>query len=141
VFLKTSNALCVCLQYKHPRSIKRVIRSDKPITSVFPVKSQKCDFGAEHRCHLFATSAGKRLRSNEPCAVIAGPQLTFRAGRNGWYFLVGVGRVDGICIVVRSVTQESSGQRQATFGIGKVIRGVAAPGHFILVGCSAKARL
>jgi hypothetical protein len=41
-----------------PRSIKRVIRSDKPITSVFPVKSQKCDFGAERRCRLFATSAG-----------------------------------------------------------------------------------
>jgi hypothetical protein len=49
------------LQYEHPRSIKRVIRSDKPITSVFPVKSQKCDFGAEPRCRLFATSAGKVL--------------------------------------------------------------------------------
>jgi hypothetical protein len=42
VFLKILNALCVCLQYKHPRSMKRVIRSDKPITSVFPVKSQNC---------------------------------------------------------------------------------------------------
>jgi hypothetical protein len=41
VFLKTSNALCVCLQYKHPRSVKSVIRTDKPITLVFPVKSQK----------------------------------------------------------------------------------------------------
>jgi hypothetical protein len=61
VFLKTLNALCVCLQYKHPRSIERVIRSDKPITSVFPVKSQKCDFGAEPSCRLFATSAGKGL--------------------------------------------------------------------------------
>jgi hypothetical protein len=62
VFLKTLNALCVCLQYKHPRSIKRVIRSGKPITSVFPVKSQQCDFGAEPRCRLFATSAGKGLK-------------------------------------------------------------------------------
>jgi hypothetical protein len=62
VLLKTLNALCVCLKYKHPRSIKRVIRSDKSITSVFPVKSQKCDFGAEHRCRLFATSAGKGLK-------------------------------------------------------------------------------
>jgi hypothetical protein len=32
VFLKTLNALCVCLQYKHPRSIKWVIWSDKPVT-------------------------------------------------------------------------------------------------------------
>jgi hypothetical protein len=62
VFLKTLNALCVCLQYKHPRSIKRVIRSGKPMTLVFPVKSQKCDFGAESRCRLFATSAGKGLK-------------------------------------------------------------------------------
>jgi hypothetical protein len=61
VFLKTLNALCVCLHYKHPRSMKRVIRSDKQITSVFHVKSQKCDFGAEPRCRLFATSAGKEL--------------------------------------------------------------------------------
>jgi hypothetical protein len=61
VFLKTLNALCVCLQYKHPRSIKRVIRSDKPITSVFPVKSKKCDFGAEPRCGFIAISAGKGL--------------------------------------------------------------------------------
>jgi hypothetical protein len=30
VFFKTLNAPCVCLQYKHPRSMKRVIRSDKP---------------------------------------------------------------------------------------------------------------
>jgi hypothetical protein len=51
-FLKTLNALCVCLQYKHPRSMKRIIRSDKPITSVFPVKSPKCDFGSEPRCRL-----------------------------------------------------------------------------------------
>jgi hypothetical protein len=62
VLLKTLNALCVCLQYKHPISIKRVSRSGKPITSVFPVKSQKMrDFGAEPRCRLFATSAGKGL--------------------------------------------------------------------------------
>jgi hypothetical protein len=52
VFLKTLNAICVCLQYKHPRSMKRVIRTDKPTTSIVPVKSQKCDFGAEPMsCH------------------------------------------------------------------------------------------
>jgi hypothetical protein len=44
--------------------MKRVIRSDKPITLVFPVKLQKCDFGAEPRCRLFATSAGKGLNKN-----------------------------------------------------------------------------
>jgi hypothetical protein len=27
--------------------MKRVIRSDKPVTLVFPVKLQKCDFGTE----------------------------------------------------------------------------------------------
>jgi hypothetical protein len=32
VFLKTLNALCICLQYKHPTSMKRVIKSDKPVT-------------------------------------------------------------------------------------------------------------
>jgi hypothetical protein len=31
------------------------------VSSVFPVKSQKCDFGAEPRWRLFATSAGKGL--------------------------------------------------------------------------------
>jgi hypothetical protein len=65
VILKTLNALCACLQYKHTRSIIRVIRSDKPITSVFPVKSQKCDSGAEPTCRLFATSAGKGLNNQE----------------------------------------------------------------------------
>jgi hypothetical protein len=43
--------------------MKRVIRSDKPITSVFPVKSQNCDFGAEPKYRLFATSASKGLRN------------------------------------------------------------------------------
>jgi hypothetical protein len=41
--------------------MKRVIKSDKPITSVFHVKLQKCDFGVEPRCRLFATLAGKGL--------------------------------------------------------------------------------
>jgi hypothetical protein len=35
VFVKTLNALCVCLQYKHLRSMKRVIRSNKPVTLLF----------------------------------------------------------------------------------------------------------
>jgi hypothetical protein len=42
----------VCTSNKSP---------NKPISSVFPLKSQKCDFDAEHRCRLFATSAGKGL--------------------------------------------------------------------------------
>jgi hypothetical protein len=37
MFLITLDAISVWLQSKHPR----VIRSDKPITSVYPVKSQK----------------------------------------------------------------------------------------------------
>jgi hypothetical protein len=61
VFLKTMNALCVCLQYKHPRSIKRVIRSDKPVTLLlllwslvaqmrlrrWAYESHNCDFGSD----------------------------------------------------------------------------------------------
>jgi hypothetical protein len=61
MFLKTSNALCVCLQYKHPRSIKRVIRSDKPVTLLSLLWSHKCDFGAEPRSRIIATSAVKGL--------------------------------------------------------------------------------
>jgi hypothetical protein len=62
VFLKTLNALCVCLQYKHPRSMKRVIRSDKPVTLLLLLWSHKCDFGAEPRSHIIATSAVKGLK-------------------------------------------------------------------------------
>jgi hypothetical protein len=62
VFLKTLNALCVCLQYKHPRSMKRVIRSDKPVTLLLLLWSHKCDFGAEPRSRIIATSAVKGLR-------------------------------------------------------------------------------
>jgi hypothetical protein len=57
VFLKTLNALCVCLQYKHPRSIKRVIRSDKPATLLLLLWSHKCDFGAEPRSRIIATGS------------------------------------------------------------------------------------
>jgi hypothetical protein len=64
VDLKTLNALRVCLQYKDPRSIKRVIKSGKPITLVFPIKSQKCDVGAEPKCRLLATPAGKGLKNS-----------------------------------------------------------------------------
>jgi hypothetical protein len=58
-FLKTLNALCVCLQYKHPRSMKRVIRSDKPVTLLLLFWSHKCDIGAEPRSRIIATSAVK----------------------------------------------------------------------------------
>jgi hypothetical protein len=61
VFLKTLNVLCVCLQYKHPRSIKRVIRSDKPVTLLLLLWSHKCNFGTEPRSRIIATSAVKGL--------------------------------------------------------------------------------
>jgi hypothetical protein len=63
VFLKTLNALCVCLQYKHPRSMKRVIRSEKPVTLLLLFWSHKCDIGAEPRSSIIATSAAKGLNS------------------------------------------------------------------------------
>jgi hypothetical protein len=44
--------------------MKRVIRSDKPVSSVFPVKLQKCDFGAEPRGRLIATAAGKGINTS-----------------------------------------------------------------------------
>jgi hypothetical protein len=61
VFLKILNALCVCLQDKHPRSMKRVIRSDKPVSLLLLLWSHKCDFGAEPRSRIIATSAVKGL--------------------------------------------------------------------------------
>jgi hypothetical protein len=64
VFLKTLNALCVCLQYKHPRSMKRVIRSDKPVTLLLLFWSHKCDNGAEPRSRIIATSAVKGLNTD-----------------------------------------------------------------------------
>jgi hypothetical protein len=62
VFVKTLNALCVCLQYKHPRLVKRVTRSIKPVTLLLLLLSHKCDFGAEPRSRIIATSAVKGLR-------------------------------------------------------------------------------
>jgi hypothetical protein len=44
-----------------PKINQRVIRSDKPIISVYPVKSHICDFGAELRSRIIATSAVKGL--------------------------------------------------------------------------------
>jgi hypothetical protein len=63
VFLKTLNAFCVCLQYKHPRSMKRVIRADKPVTLLLLLWSHKYDFGAEPRSRIIATLAAKGLNS------------------------------------------------------------------------------
>jgi hypothetical protein len=60
--LKTLNVLCVCLQYKHPRLIKRVIRSDKPVILLLLLWSDRCDFGAEPRSRIIATSAVKWLK-------------------------------------------------------------------------------
>jgi hypothetical protein len=64
-FLKTLNALCVCLQYKHPRSMKGVIRSDKPVTLLLLLWSHKCDFGAKPWSRIIATSAVKGLRKKK----------------------------------------------------------------------------
>jgi hypothetical protein len=64
VLLKTLNALCVCLQYKHPRSMKGVIRSDNPVTLLLLFWSHKCDFATEPRSHIIATSAVKGLKKN-----------------------------------------------------------------------------
>jgi hypothetical protein len=75
VFVKTLNALRVCLQYKHP---KRVIRSDKPVTLLLLLWSHKCDFGAEPRSRIIATSAVKGLKC---------PQSTYVKRRSLWSVL------------------------------------------------------
>jgi hypothetical protein len=41
--------------------MKRVIRSDKPVTLLLLLWSHKCDFGAEPRSRIIATSAVKGL--------------------------------------------------------------------------------
>jgi hypothetical protein len=69
--LKTFNALCVCLQYKHPRSMKRVIRSDKRVTLLLLLWSHKCDHGAEPRSHIIATSTVKGLNTVDVQALHA----------------------------------------------------------------------
>jgi hypothetical protein len=79
VFLKTLNALWVCLQYKHLRSMKRVIRSDKPVPLLLLLWSHKCDFGVEPRSNVFAGNFKfrpivrfwlKSLRHFEKCSDI-----------------------------------------------------------------------
>jgi hypothetical protein len=42
---------------------ERVFRSDKPVTLVYPLRSHKCDNGAEPRCRIIATSAVKGLKT------------------------------------------------------------------------------
>jgi hypothetical protein len=41
--------------------MQRVIRSDKPVTVLLLLWSHKCDFGAEPRSRIIATSAVKGL--------------------------------------------------------------------------------
>jgi hypothetical protein len=53
------------LQYKHPRSIKRVIRSGKSVTLILLFWSHKCDFGAEPRSRIIATWAVKGLTTKK----------------------------------------------------------------------------
>jgi hypothetical protein len=90
VFLKTLNALCVCLQYKHPRSMKRVIRLDKPVTLLLLFWSHKCDFGAEPMSRIIATPAVKGLMSsgyfylNEPKQNLRSGVVVWAAFWNQW---------------------------------------------------------
>jgi hypothetical protein len=44
--------------------MKRAIRSDKPVTLLLLLWSHKCDFGAEPRSRIIATSAVKGLKTN-----------------------------------------------------------------------------
>jgi hypothetical protein len=82
VFLKPLNALFVCLQYKHPRSMKRVIRSDNPVTLLLLLWSHKCDIGAEPRSCIFATSAVKGLIVQQWPRVLVNRTLASQAGHN-----------------------------------------------------------
>jgi hypothetical protein len=50
--------------------MKIVIRSDKPVTFLPLLRSHKCDFGAEHRSRIIATSAVKGLKSEMYCSPI-----------------------------------------------------------------------
>jgi hypothetical protein len=68
--------------------MKRVIRSDKLITSVFPIKSQKCDFGAEPRCRLFGASAGKGLNLFLPAVGSYCSNFSSRAKAGTYYYLL-----------------------------------------------------
>jgi hypothetical protein len=45
--------------------MKRVIRSDKPVTLLLLSWSHKCDFGAEPKSRIIATSAVKGLNAQE----------------------------------------------------------------------------
>jgi hypothetical protein len=60
VFLRTVNALCVCLHNKHPRSIKE---SSGQTSQSFQSTPHKCDFGAEPRSRIIVTSAVKGLNN------------------------------------------------------------------------------
>jgi hypothetical protein len=57
--------------------MKRVIRSDKPVTLLLLLWSHKCDFGAEPRCRIIATSAVKGLRA----CTLTGRKWTVRRGQ------------------------------------------------------------
>jgi hypothetical protein len=46
--------------------MKRVIRSNKPVTLLLLLWSHKCDFGAEPKSRIIATSAVKGLRPSTP---------------------------------------------------------------------------
>jgi hypothetical protein len=45
--------------------MKRVIRSDKPVTLLLLLWSHKCDIGAEPRSRIIATSAVKGLKGSK----------------------------------------------------------------------------
>jgi hypothetical protein len=47
--------------------MKRVIRSDKPVNLLLLLWSHKCDFGAEPRSRIIATSVVKELKFQFYC--------------------------------------------------------------------------
>jgi hypothetical protein len=81
--LKTLNAVCVCLQYKHPRSMKKVIRSDKPVTLLLLFWSHKCGIGAEPRSRIIATSAVKGLIRRKHLFFLLCPVFAVLHGQPG----------------------------------------------------------
>jgi hypothetical protein len=50
--------------------MKRVIGSDKPVTLLLLLWSQKCDFGAEPRSRIIATSAVKGYVCGEATLLV-----------------------------------------------------------------------
>jgi hypothetical protein len=85
--------------------MKRVIRSDKPVTVLLLFWSHKCDIGAEPRNRIIATSAVKGLKANSEWGVCVG---------------VGMGVSGRVCGAVR-LGRVERGER----GVGVWVGGLA----------------